>query len=67
MIGQLKPQPTEVMARNIRPAGAMRARAPGWFGAVMGWNTGWELAAPCRLSAALAIAPGHASPAIPGS
>jgi hypothetical protein len=24
--GQLKPQPTEVMARNIRPAGVMRAR-----------------------------------------
>ena len=30
--GQLNPQPTEVMARNMRPAGVMRARA----GAVLG-------------------------------
>jgi len=35
MTGQLKPQPIEVMARNTRPAGAMRARAVGGF-AVMG-------------------------------
>ena len=32
--GQLKPQPTEVMARNIRPAGAIRASAVG-FASVM--------------------------------
>jgi len=31
----LKPQPTEVMARNIRPAGAIRARVVG-FDSVMG-------------------------------
>src|SRR5665213_898110 len=35
MIGQLRPQPTEVMARNIRPAGAMRARALAWISMVM--------------------------------
>ena len=27
MIGQLRPQPTDVMARNTRPAGAMRGVA----------------------------------------
>src|SRR6185369_2692502 len=32
--GQLNPQPTEVMARNIRPAGAIRAGAEG-FDSVM--------------------------------
>src|SRR6185369_320235 len=32
--GQLNPQPTEVMARNIRPAGAIRAGAVG-FDSVM--------------------------------
>jgi hypothetical protein len=31
----LKPQPTEVIARNIRPAGAMRALAPGGVCSVM--------------------------------
>ena len=32
--GQLKPQPTEVMARNMSPAGAIRAGAVG-FDSVM--------------------------------
>src|SRR5258708_18311088 len=34
--GQLKPQPTEVMARNIRPAGARRAGAVDGGGLVIG-------------------------------
>jgi hypothetical protein len=40
--GQLNPQPTEVMARNIRPAGAIRAGAVG-FDSVMepGKAKGW--------------------------
>ena len=41
MAGQLKPQPTEVMARNIRPAGAIRADAVG-FDSVMEPGKGWE-------------------------
>ncbi len=37
MIGQLKPQPTEVMARNMSPAGVMCARTAGGFELVMSW------------------------------
>ena len=41
--GQLKPQPTEVMARNIRPAGAIRAVGVG-FDSVMEPGKGMESA-----------------------
>jgi hypothetical protein len=34
--GQLNPQPTEVMARNINPAGVIAARAGVGFESVMG-------------------------------
>ena len=36
VIGQLSPQPTEVMARNMRPAGVIAPRAGVGFGSVMG-------------------------------
>ena len=39
--GQLKPQPTEVMARNISPAGAIRAGAVG-FDSVMEPAVVWD-------------------------
>ena len=54
--GQLNPQPTEVMARNIRPAGAIRAGAVG-FDSVMEPGKGWNRPSPCRLSAAAATGP----------
>ena len=40
MTGQLNPHPSEVMARNIRPAGVMCAFAPGLFCIVMDKGTG---------------------------
>ena len=48
--GQLKPQPTEVMARNMSPAGAIRAGAAG-FDSVMEPGKGWNQRAPWRESA----------------
>ena len=63
--GQLNPQPTEVMARNIRPAGAIRARAAIGFDSVMelgnpGWNSAvtLPLLARPRPSARRACQPG---------
>src|SRR6202000_3047785 len=38
--GQLDPQPIEVIARNIRPAGAMRDFAPIWVETVMTGRAG---------------------------
>src|SRR5207302_7615235 len=55
--GQLKPQPTEVMARNIRPAGAIRAPALD-FDSVMETGEGWNRPLPCRLS-------GHQTTGVP--
>src|SRR5207247_8563080 len=48
--GQLQPHPTEVMARNIRPAGAIRPVAVG-FESVMEPGKGWNQRAPWRVSA----------------
>ena len=63
MIGQLRPQPTEVMAGNTRPADAMRGARSARFG--LSWNEFPDGSrATCRLSAELTIGrraclPGH--------
>jgi hypothetical protein len=40
--GQLNPQPMEVMARNISPAGVMRARAIGNLESCISWGPAKE-------------------------
>src|ERR1700722_3328999 len=50
LIGQLMPQPTEVMARNIRPAGAIRAPPRKSVDSVMRQFDRWDSSPPWRLS-----------------
>ena len=68
MTGQLRPQPTEVMARKIKARrGEIAAARPAGLELSWGGVTRMESPPPCRLSAPLTIAPGHASPDHPGA